>query len=90
MCIRGFLNTVQVHITTSSCKQMSCIIVVFYKSLDLLPSTTKIAEILAYLENVMEHQATRRRENQVLKSMFYAENLQVRCLLKNNSFCVEK
>ncbi|XP_011445059.3 vam6/Vps39-like protein [Magallana gigas] len=47
------------------------------KSLELLPSTTKMSEILAYLENVMEHQAMIRRKNQVLKSMLYAENLQV-------------
>lgn len=36
-----------------------------------------MSEILAYLENVMEHQAMIRRKNQVLKSMLYAENLQV-------------
>lgn len=47
------------------------------KALELLPATTRIEEILNYLESVMEHQATVRRKNQVLKSMFYAENLQV-------------
>lgn len=36
-----------------------------------------MSDILAYLENVMEHQAMIRRKNQVLKSMLYAENLQV-------------
>lgn len=53
------------------------------QSLELLPSTTKMSEILAYLENVMEHQAMIRRKNQVLKSMLYAENLQV------NSYTVQ-
>ncbi|XP_060077097.1 vam6/Vps39-like protein [Ylistrum balloti] len=47
------------------------------KALEMLPAATKIEEILNYLESVMEHQATVRRKNQVLKSMFYAENLQV-------------
>ncbi|XP_033733768.1 LOW QUALITY PROTEIN: vam6/Vps39-like protein [Pecten maximus] len=47
------------------------------KALELLPAATRIEEILNYLESVMEHQATVRRKNQVLKSMFYAENLQV-------------
>lgn len=47
------------------------------KALELLPHTTKLRDILTFLENVMENQAVRRRHNQVLKSMLYAENLQV-------------
>ncbi|XP_021362075.1 vam6/Vps39-like protein isoform X2 [Mizuhopecten yessoensis] len=47
------------------------------KALEMLPAATNIEEILNYLESVMEHQATERRKNQILKSMFYAENLQV-------------
>ncbi|RUS79603.1 hypothetical protein EGW08_012628 [Elysia chlorotica] len=47
------------------------------KALELLPQTTKLRDILTFLENVMENQAVRRRHNQVLKSMLYAENLQV-------------
>ena len=47
------------------------------KSLELLPISTNISEILTYLEKVMEHQASIKRYNQVLKSMLYAENLQV-------------
>ncbi|KAK6183438.1 hypothetical protein SNE40_010920 [Patella caerulea] len=47
------------------------------KALELLPATTRVRDILTYLENVMEHQASRRRQNQVLKSMLYAENLQI-------------
>ncbi|GFS19211.1 vam6/Vps39-like protein [Elysia marginata] len=46
------------------------------KALELLPHTTKLRDILTFLENVMENQAVRRRHNQVLKSMLYAENLQ--------------
>ncbi|ESP01601.1 hypothetical protein LOTGIDRAFT_200189, partial [Lottia gigantea] len=47
------------------------------KALELLPATTRIRDIVTYLENVMEHQASRRRQNQVLKSMLFAENLQI-------------
>lgn len=47
------------------------------KTLELLPTSTPVAEILRYLEKVMEHQATIKRDCQVLKSMLYAENLQV-------------
>lgn len=51
------------------------------KALELLPTNTKINEIVNYLENVLEFQATNRRDNQLLKSMFFAENLQV--IIKN-------
>lgn len=47
------------------------------KALELLPPDTKLRDILTFLENVMESQAVRRRSNQILKSMLYAENLQV-------------
>uniref|UniRef100_A0A2C9M943 CNH domain-containing protein n=1 Tax=Biomphalaria glabrata TaxID=6526 RepID=A0A2C9M943_BIOGL len=47
------------------------------KALELLPSTTKLTDILAFLENVLEHQTAHRRSNQILKSILYAENLQV-------------
>ncbi|KAH9489099.1 Vam6/Vps39-like protein [Bulinus truncatus] len=46
------------------------------KALELLPSTTKLIDILSFLENVLEHQTSKRRSNQVLKSMLYAENIQ--------------
>lgn len=49
----------------------------FHQALELLPSTTKLRDILTFLENVMENQAIHRRNNQILKSMLYAENLQV-------------
>lgn len=47
------------------------------KALELLPVTTKIEVIFQYLKKVMEYQATIKRDCQVLKSMLYAENLQV-------------
>ncbi|CAG5133152.1 unnamed protein product, partial [Candidula unifasciata] len=47
------------------------------KALELLPSTTRLRDILAFLENVMENQGVQRRSNQILKSLLYAENLQV-------------
>lgn len=47
------------------------------KALELLPPDTKLRHILTYMENVMESQAAHRRSNQILKSMMYAENLQV-------------
>ncbi|KAL5008470.1 hypothetical protein ScPMuIL_014051 [Solemya velum] len=47
------------------------------QSLELLPTTTLVKDILTYLQNIMEQRATTRRRCQVLKSMLYAENLQV-------------
>ncbi|KAK7104918.1 vam6/Vps39-like protein [Littorina saxatilis] len=47
------------------------------KALELLPSSIRVRDILTFLENVLEHNATERRHNQVLRSLSYAENLAV-------------
>ncbi|KAL3874849.1 hypothetical protein ACJMK2_037811 [Sinanodonta woodiana] len=47
------------------------------KALDLLPPTTKVKEILTYLENVLELKYATKHHCQILKSMLHAESLQV-------------
>jgi hypothetical protein len=47
------------------------------KVLQLLPEHTRVEDVLIFLETVLEERASRRREAQVLKSLLYAEHLQV-------------
>ena len=47
------------------------------QALELLPANTKVRDVLTFLENVLEGKATEKRENQVLRSLLYAEHLQV-------------
>ena len=47
------------------------------KALELLPPATRLPDVLTFLEAVLEGQATRRRNGQLLKSLLYAQNLQV-------------
>ncbi|XP_064600177.1 vam6/Vps39-like protein [Liolophura sinensis] len=47
------------------------------QALEMLPANTEVKQILTYLENVMEEKAASKRSCQVLKSLLYAENLQV-------------
>ncbi|CAL1543565.1 unnamed protein product [Lymnaea stagnalis] len=86
MMLRGKVDHGEDHIDGVSRKQMDTALGILQlhankidtaKALELLPSTTKLSDILTFLENVMEHQAARRRSNQILKSMLYAENLEV-------------
>lgn len=44
----------------------------------MLPDTTQVKNICGFLEKVMEGKAMQKRDSQVLKSLFYSENLQVR------------
>lgn len=86
MMLRGKVSHGNEHIDFVSRQQMDIALSILQlhankidtaKALELLPSTTKLSDILTFLENVMEHQAARRRSNQILKSMLYAENLEV-------------
>ena len=47
------------------------------QALELLPSHTKVDDVLIFLENVLEERAGRKRSCQVLRSLLYAEHLQV-------------
>jgi len=47
------------------------------KAMELLPHTTKVSDILTFLENVLEDTAARKRSSQVLRSLLYSEHLQV-------------
>jgi len=52
-------------------------ILVIFQALELLPPSTKIHEILGYLENVLELKAATRHRCQILRNMLFAESLQV-------------
>ena len=43
----------------------------------MLPQSTKVTDILGFLENVIEETAAKKRSLQILRSLAYAENLQV-------------
>ena len=45
--------------------------------LTVLPSSTRVSDIAVFLESVMAERAARKRRCQVLKSLLYAESLQV-------------
>ena len=47
------------------------------QALELLPATTKVRDIVTFLENVLEDRAAQKRSSQVLRSLLYAEHLQV-------------
>ncbi|XP_023931071.1 vam6/Vps39-like protein [Lingula anatina] len=47
------------------------------KALELLPTTSKVKEILVFLENVLEDRAAEKRNAQVLKGLIFQEHLMV-------------
>lgn len=47
------------------------------KVLEVLPADTKVSDIAVFLESVMAERAAQKRRCQVLKSLLYAEHLQV-------------
>lgn len=47
------------------------------KALELLPTTIKIQELLTFLANILEEKSCKRKTNQVLKSLLFAEHLQI-------------
>lgn len=49
------------------------------KALALLPLSTKVSDIHAFLTAVMRERFAQRREGQVLMNLLKAERLQVRC-----------
>ncbi|XP_071480649.1 vam6/Vps39-like protein [Diadema antillarum] len=48
------------------------------RALEMLPDNIQVKDICGFLEKVMEGKAMQKRDSQVLKSLFYSENLQVR------------
>ncbi|XP_078593471.1 vam6/Vps39-like protein isoform X1 [Branchiostoma floridae x Branchiostoma japonicum] len=67
------------------------------KALAMLPSGTQIKDICSFLENVLEEKAMQKRNMQVLKSLLYAEHLQVqeqrmfyqssKCIITEEKMC---
>ena len=47
------------------------------QTFELLPPNTNVSDILIFLENILEDKAARKRSAQVLRSLLYAEHLQV-------------
>ncbi|XP_072024948.1 vam6/Vps39-like protein [Amphiura filiformis] len=48
------------------------------KALEMLPDTTQVKNVYVFMKKVLEGKAMVKRSNQILKSLFYSENLQVR------------
>ena len=47
------------------------------QAMDLLPASTAVSDVIGFLESVLEEFNKNKRDTQVLKSLLYAENLQV-------------
>jgi hypothetical protein len=50
---------------------------IFIQALELLPTTIAIQEIVPFLESILEEKSCKKKTNQVLKSLLFAEHLQV-------------
>ena len=61
-----------------------CLFFVF-QALELLPSSIEVREVYTFLLNVLEDKEKKRKNCQVLKSLLYAEHLQVGKMYSN--FC---
>ena len=59
-----------VYVPSLPCKRL-------LQALQLLPQSTKVSDILLFLESVMAERASRKKHCQMLKSLLYAEHLQV-------------
>ncbi|XP_064621475.1 vam6/Vps39-like protein [Lineus longissimus] len=67
------------------------------KAIEMLPSNILVRDILAFLEDVLEERAVVKRDCQILKSLLYAEHLQVqeqrmhyqkvRCVITEEKMC---
>ena len=57
----------------------------FFQALELLPSSIEVREVYTFLLNVLEDKEKRRKNCQVLKSLLFAEHLQVDTMQTN--FC---
>ena len=51
--------------------------VYYFQALEILPQNTFVADIVDFLEKVMEETAAKKRSLQVLRNLSYAEHLQV-------------
>ncbi|XP_046859484.1 vam6/Vps39-like protein [Xenia sp. Carnegie-2017] len=47
------------------------------KALELLPLTIEVQEIFPFLEKILEEKSSKKKTNQVLKSLLFAEHLQI-------------
>ncbi|EDO34329.1 predicted protein [Nematostella vectensis] len=47
------------------------------KALELLPATIQVREVYEFLLNVLDEKETKRKQSQVLKSLLFAEHLQI-------------
>lgn len=50
---------------------------IVFQALELLPPDTKIQDILAFMENVLELKASTKHQNRVLRNMLFSETLHV-------------
>ncbi|XP_070577538.1 vam6/Vps39-like protein [Ptychodera flava] len=67
------------------------------KALDLLPSSIQVRNVCKFLECVLDDRTTRKRNNQILKSLLYSEHLQVqeqriyyqsnKCIISEEKMC---
>ena len=56
----------------------TCTFTCALQALEILPASTKVSDVVTFLENVLEERAAQKRNCQVLKSLYCAEHLQVR------------
>ncbi|CAH1791977.1 unnamed protein product [Owenia fusiformis] len=67
------------------------------KALELLPASIEVSRLLVFLENVLEERGVDKRDAQVLRSLLYAEHLQVqeqrmfyqkiKCIITDEKMC---
>jgi len=53
------------------------VILLFSKALELLPSNIEVRELYDFLMDVLDGKETKRKRSQMLRSLLYAEHLQV-------------
>ena len=58
------------------------------QALELLPSSIEVREVYTFLLNVLEDKEKKRKNCQVLKSLLFAEHLQVRKLEIDPPLCL--
>lgn len=64
--------------------------VLFLQALELLPSSIEVREVYTFLLNVLEDKEKKRKNCQVLKSLLFAEHLQVGTMQTNFCYPLER
>lgn len=64
--------------------------VLFLQALELLPSSIEVREVYTFLLNVLEDKEKKRKNCQVLKSLLFAEHLQVGTIQTNFSYPLKR